>query len=81
MGKTQKENNEKIRNDILWRFKEAPDLKVLEPTGARLIQAVSDTTTHIAPFRKTMNFEENRFKKTIEGNDLLDRAIDVVLSA
>lgn len=81
MGKTQKENNEKIRNDILWRFKEAPDLKVLEPTGARLIQAVSDTTTHIAPFRKTTNFEENRFKKTIEGNDLLDRAIDVVLSA
>lgn len=81
MGKTQKENNEKIRDDILWRFKEAPDLRELEYTGARLIQAVSDTASHIEPFRKTVNFEENRFKKAIEGNDLLDRALNVVLSA
>lgn len=78
MGKTQKENNEKVRNDILYRFKEAPDLRELEYTGARLIQAVSDTATHIEPFRKTMNFEENRFKKTIEGNDLLDKALNIL---
>ena len=81
MGKTQKENNEKIRNDILWRFKEAPDLKQLEYTGARLIQAVADTATHIEPFRKTANYEENRFKKAIEGNGLLDKAMSMVLSA
>ena len=78
MGKTQKENSEKIRNDILYRFKEAPDLRELEYTGARLVQAVADTTTHIEPFRKTANFEENRFKKTIEGNDLLDRTLQVL---
>lgn len=78
MGKVQKENNEKVRNDILYRFKEAPDLRQLEYTGARLIQAVSDTATHIEPFRKTMNFEENRFKKTIEGNDLLDKAMNIL---
>ena len=78
MGKAQKENSEKVRNDILYRFKEAPDLKQLEYTGARLIQAVSDTSTHIEPFRKTMNFEENRFKKSIEGNDLLDKALTIL---
>ncbi len=78
MGKTQKENNEKIRDDILWRFKEAPDLRELEYTGARLIQAVSDTASHIEPFRKTTNYAENRFRKAIEGNDLLNRALDVV---
>lgn len=78
MGKMQKENSEKVRNDILYRFKEAPDLRELEYTGARLIQAVSDTATHIEPFRKTMNFEENRFKKAIEGNDLLDKAMTIL---
>ena len=78
MGKSQQENSEKIRNDILYRFKEAPDLRELQYTGARLIQAVSDTATHIEPFRKTMNFEENRFKKAIEGNDLLDKAMEVL---
>lgn len=81
MGKSQQENNEKIRNDILYRFKEAPDLRELQYTGARLIQAVADTATHIEPFRKTMNFEENRFKKTIEGNDLLDKAMAELLPA
>jgi phage/plasmid-like protein (TIGR03299 family) len=78
MGKTQQENNKVIRDDILYRFKNAPDLRELEYTGARLIQAVADTTTHIEPFRKTANFEENRFKKTIEGNDLLDKTLQIL---
>ena len=75
MGKSQKEKQETIQKDILWRFKEAPDLRELEYTGARLIQAVADTATHIEPFRRTANYEENRFRRTIEGNDLLDRAM------
>lgn len=74
-SKQKNENQQTIRNDILYRFKEAPDLKDRESTGARLIQAVADTTSHIEPFRRTRNFEENRFKNAIEGNTLLDRAI------
>ena len=74
-SKQKNENQQTIRNDILFRFKEAPDLKDRESTGARLIQAVADTTSHIEPFRRTRNFEENRFKNAIEGNTLLDKAI------
>lgn len=74
MAKTAIENQEKIRADILYRFKEAPDLKNRESTGARLIQAVADTVSHIEPFRRTASWEENRFKKAIEGNTLLDKA-------
>lgn len=81
MGKTQKENNETIRNDILYRFKNAPDLRELEYTGARLVQAVSDTTSHIKPFRMTKNFEENRFRNTLVGNDLLDNTMRMLLPA
>ena len=75
----QKINNQQdIRNDILYRFKEAPDLKDRESTGARLIQAVADTASHIEPMRKTKNSEENRFKKAIEGNTLLDRTMQIL---
>ena len=81
MGKSQQENNEKIRNDILYRFKEAPDLRELQYTGARLVQAVADTTSHIEPFRRTANYEENRFMRTIEGNDLLDKAMKELIPA
>lgn len=76
MNKTQIDNQEKIRVDILYRFKEAPDLKDRESTGARFIQAVADTVTHIEPFRKTANWQENRFKKAIEGNTLIDVAMN-----
>lgn len=81
MGNSQKKNSEIIRNDILRRFKEAPDLRELQYTGARLVQAVADTTTHIEPFRKTANYEENRFKNTLAGNDLLDNTMRILLTA
>ena len=78
MNKQKINNQQDIRNDILYRFKEAPDLKDRESTGARLIQAVADTASHIEPMRKTKNSEENRFKKAIEGNTLLDRAMQIL---
>lgn len=81
MGKSQQENNKTIRDDILYRFKNAPDLRELEYTGARLVQAVADTTSHIEPFRKTKNYEENRFKNTLAGNDLLDNTMRMLLPA
>lgn len=81
MTDKQKANQQRLRDDILFRYREAPDLTVLDETGARLIQAVADTTSHIDPFRKTKNFEENRFQRTLEGNMILDRAVTVVLAA
>ena len=81
MTDRQKTNQQSIRDDILLRYKEAPDLKVLDHTGARLVQAVADTTSHMQPFRQTANFEENRFKKTLDGNEILDRTIGILLAA
>lgn len=81
MTDRQKINQKAIRDDILLRYNEAPDLKVLDQTGARLVQAVADTTSHMEPFRQTANFKENRFKKTLDGNILLDKTIGILLAA
>lgn len=81
MTDRQKDNQKEIRDDIIFRYNEAPDLKVLDKTGARLVQAVADTTSHMEPFRMTTNFKENRFKKTLDGNQLLDRTVSLLLSA
>ena len=81
MTDRQKSNQHIIRDDILMRYREAPDLKVLDQTGARLVQAVADTTSHMEPFRQTANFKENRFKKTLDGNEMLDKTIRILLAA
>lgn len=81
MTDRQKINANAIRDDIMFRYKEAPDLKVLDKTGARLIQAVADTVDHMTPFRNTKNYKENHFKSMIEGNQILDKAVSIVLAA
>lgn len=81
MTDRQKSNQQLIRNDIMLRYREAPDLQVLDHTGARLVQAVADTTSHMEPFRRTKHFEENRFKNTIDGNAILDRTVSMLLAA
>lgn len=81
MADRQKNNQQAIRDDIIFRYTEAPDLRVLDKTGARLVQAVADTTSHMEPFRMTANYKENRFKKAIDGNDILDKTIQMLLAA
>lgn len=81
MSQKQEENAKLLRFDILNRYNNAPDLKVLDKTGARFIQAVADTTSHMEPLRRTSNYAENKFKNTIDGNALLDRALGIVLAA
>ena len=73
----KKENQNKIKTDLLYRFNSAPDLKVMDKTAARFIQAVADTASHIEPSRKTVNYQENHFIKMIDGNDFLNRAIKI----
>jgi len=81
MADRQKNNQQAIRDDIIFRYTEAPDLRVLDKTGARLVQAVADTTSHMEPFRMTANYKENRFKKAIDGNDILDKTVQMLLAA
>lgn len=81
MSTRQEENAKTIRADIITRYNDAPDLVDRDKTGARFIQAVADSTSHIVPMRMTRNYAENKFKKTLDGNDMLDRAIDIILNA
>lgn len=80
MTARQQDNAKAIRSDIITRYNEAPDLVDRDKTGARFIQAVADTTSHIVPLRLTRNYKENKFKKTIDGNEMLDKAIDIIMN-
>lgn len=81
MTDRQKTNQQTIRDDILYRYKKAPDLSVMDKTGARLVHAVADTTSHMTPLRETKNYKENHFKRTLDGNDILDRTVSMLLAA
>ena len=47
----------------------------------RFINAVSDFATHNEPLRRTANYKENLFMKTMDGNPMIDRAYQIVKAA
>ena len=81
MTAAQKKNNLALLNDMKARYFDAPDLQDLERNGYRFINAVSDFATHAEPIRKTKNYKENLFLRTVEGNPLVDRAYQMVCAA
>ena len=70
----QKKNVNQQREDLLMRYFDAPDLRVLDKNGYRFINAISDYATHSAPIRNTANYQENLFMKTLEGHPVIDKA-------
>ena len=81
MPEAQRKNNLRLLNDMKHRYFDAPDLFHVGKNGYRFINAVSDFATHADPIRKTRNYNENLFLKTVEGNPLIDRAYKMVLEA
>jgi len=79
-SKIQENNIDLLRTDLKLRYFEAPDLEYLPKTGWRFINAVSDFATHVTPLRKTQNYKENLFSKTIDGNPIIDKAYEMVES-
>ncbi|MBR4026228.1 MAG: DUF945 domain-containing protein, partial [Lachnospiraceae bacterium] len=77
----QQKNIKRLREDMKMRYFDAPDLQDMGKNAYRFVNAVSDFATHTAPLRKTTNYKENLFAKTIEGNPLIDRAYVLVRSA
>jgi len=77
----QMKNVNYLRNDLRTRYFEAPDLKVIDNNGYRLISAVSDFATHVKPLRTTKTYGENLFIKTIEGNPVIDKAYEMLKAA
>lgn len=78
---TQLRNIKKLRADMENRYFEAPDLKHVGKNAYRFVNAVSDFATHANPLRRTVNYNENLFARTVEGNPLIDRAYQMVCAA
>ena len=77
----QKRGIERLREDMRMRYFDAPYLKDVGNNGYRFINAVSDFATHSTPRRKTANYRENIFARTADGNPLIDKAYQMVLTA
>ena len=78
---TKINRTKQMREELRIRYFDAPDLQNIEKSAYRFVNAVSDFATHTIPFRKTRNFAENRFMKTIDGNALIDKAYAMVKEA
>lgn len=74
----QRKNLKRLQEDMKMRYFDAPDLKEVGNNAYRFMNAVSDFATHAAPLRKTANYKENLFAKTMDGNPLIDRAYQLV---
>lgn len=77
----QKKNAKQIQDDMLMRYFDAPDLKILPKNGYRFVNAISDHATHSTPIRQTAAYNENLFMRTMDGLTLLDKAHTLVKAA
>ena len=78
---TQEKNMQRLQEDMKRRYFDAPDLQDVGKNAYRFINAVSDFATHARPLRKTENYKENLFSRTIDGNPLIDRAYQILQAA
>lgn len=77
----QRRNITKLRRDVEQRYYDAPDLQRVGSNAYRFINAVSDFATHSEPIRRTANYKENMFGRTIDGNPMIDKAYQLVKAA
>ena len=77
----QRKNNLRLLEDMKRRYFDAPDLSHVGKNGYRFLNAVSDFATHAEPIRRTKNYDENLFLRTVEGNPIVDKAYKLVLAA
>lgn len=77
----QEKNTLGLREDMLRRYYAAPDLQGVGSNAYRFINAVSDFATHSRPLRRTVNYKENLFARTMDGNPMIDRAYQLVKAA
>lgn len=75
------QNIRKLREDMKIRYFDAPDLQNVGKNAYRFVNAVSDFATHAEPLRRSSNYKENLFAKTVEGNPLIDKAYQMVQAA
>ena len=74
-------NMKRLQEDLKMRYFDAPDLKDVGNNGYRFVNSVSDFATHGNPLRRTANYRENLFARTVEGNPFIDKAYQMVSAA
>lgn len=74
----QIKNIKRLREDMKIRYFDAPDLKDVGKNAYAFVNAVSDFATHAEPLRRTTNYKENLFARTVEGNPLIDKAYQMM---
>ena len=77
----QKKNIVRLREDMKQRYFDAPDLQDIGKNAYRFVNAVSDFATHARPLRRSANYKENLFSRTVDGNPLIDRAYQMMCAA
>ena len=77
----QEKNMKRLREDMKIRYFDAPDLQGVGKNAYRFVNAVSDFATHAEPLRKTANYKENLFSRTVDGNPMIDKAYQMVSAA
>lgn len=77
----QIKNVKRLQEDMKMRYFDAPDLQDVGNNAYRFINAVSDFATHAEPLRRTANYRENLFARTVDGNPMIDKAYQMVLAA
>ena len=77
----QEKNMKRLREDMKIRYFDAPDLQGVGKNAYRFVNAVSDFATHAEPLRRTANYKENLFSRTVDGNPMIDNAYQMVSAA
>lgn len=77
----QQKNIKRLQDDMAMRYFDAPDLKDVGNNAYRFINAVSDFATHAEPLRRTVNYKEQVFARTVDGNPLIDKAYKMMCAA
>ncbi len=77
----QQKNILRMKEDVLTRYRDAPDLQHVSKNAYRFVNAVSDFATHAKPLKERSNYRESLFARTVDGNALIDRAYELVNAA
>ncbi len=80
-GTKRAKNMQRLQEDMRARYHDAPDLKAVGKNAYRFINAVSDFATHADPLRRSANYKESLFLRTMEGNPMVDRAYQIINAA
>ncbi len=74
----QRKNLLRMKEEVITRYYDAPDLKHVGKNAYRFVNAVSDFATHSKPLREHSNYRQSLFSKTVDGNVMLDKAYALV---